>query len=63
MSKERARQRAKAKAAQKTQKRKPDTPQSAPKGRPEMLGGGSIKSPRANVNAGNQGAVRRGAAR
>ncbi len=65
MTKAKARQRAKARAAQKGGKReaKAEKPEpNIPKGRFDP-GSGSIKGPRVNANTKNVGAARRGAAR
>lgn len=67
MSKARARERAKAKAGQKAKKRDANAEVERPgqSARPGHFdpGSGSIKGPRANANAKNFGAARRGAAR
>lgn len=65
MTKAKARQRAKANAAKKAQKRKAsaDQPQENVKSGQFDPGTGSIKSPGANPNSRNTGGARRGAAR
>ncbi len=65
MTKAKARQRAKAKAAQKVKKRQDNTDQSAQKIRPGQFdaGAGSIKGPSANPGANNFAGAKRGAAR
>ncbi|MBT6096087.1 MAG: hypothetical protein HOH04_14480 [Rhodospirillaceae bacterium] len=62
MTKLKASQRAKAKAAAKAKKRKDNAEQAGPKDR-QQFGGGSIKGPSGNAQGANFGAVRRGAAR
>jgi len=65
MTKAKARQRAKAKAARKAEKQDADTARPGPKIRPGQFdpGAGSIKGPSANAGAKNFGGARRGAAR
>jgi hypothetical protein len=65
MTKAKARQRAKSKAAQKARKREANADQPGQKIRPGQFdpGPGSIKGPRMNANAKNFGGARRGAAR
>ncbi len=66
MTKAKARERAKAKAAQKPRKREANTDRPGQKKiRPGQFdpGAGSIKSPRVNVNAKNFARTQRGAAR
>jgi len=65
MTKARARERAKAKAAQKTEKRdaNADKPGQAPRPGRFDPGSNSIKGPAAKPNAGNMAAARKGAAR
>ena len=65
MTKAKARQRAKAKAARKAGKQDADPARPGPKIRPGQFdpGAGSIKGPRANAGAKNFGGARRGAAR
>ena len=65
MTKAKARQRAKAKAAQKARKREAGADQAGQPIRRGQFdhGGGSIKGPRTNPNAMNLGGAKRGAAR
>ena len=65
MTKAKARQRAKAKAAQKARKQDPGADRPAQKVRPGQFdpGAGPIKGPSANAGAKNFGGARRGAAR
>jgi hypothetical protein len=65
MTKARARERAKAKAAQKARKRDANDERAGPKIRPGQFdpGAGSIKGPSANAGTKNFAGARRGAAR
>ncbi len=65
MTKAKARERAKKRAAQKGKKRHAATDDSKPKFGPGHFnpGSGSIKSPRGNANVKNFGGARRGASR
>ena len=65
MTKAKARQRAKARAAQGAKKREGNADQPSQKIRPGQFdpGAGSIKSPKASANAKNFGGARRGATR
>ena len=65
MTKAKARQRAKTKAAQKARKPDAEADRPGPKIRPGQFdpGAGSIKGPSANASAKNFGGARRGAAR
>ncbi len=65
MTKDKARRRAKAKAAQKARKLEADADRPGQKFRPGQFdpGASSIKSPRVNANAKNFAGAKRGAAR